>query len=70
MLRRRCVFLQVVGHGNVQQGIVLCLLPPAVVGTGIGEGDDTRKPCSFQQLLLSLHWTMRIALPEPSVHKE
>ena len=45
-------------------------LPPSVAGVGIGEGDDLRKPCSFQQLLLSLHWTMRIALPGPAVHKE
>lgn len=45
-------------------------LPPSVAGVEIGEGDDLRKPCSFQQLLLSLHWTMRIALPEPAVHKE
>ena len=45
-------------------------LPPAVAGTEIGEGDDRRKPCSFQLLLLSLHWTTHIALPGPAVHKE
>ena len=45
-------------------------LPPAVVGAEVGEGDDTRKPCSCQQLLLSLHRTTRIAFPGPAVHKE
>lgn len=45
-------------------------LPPSVVGSEVGEGDDTRKPCSCQQLLLSLQWTTRIVLPEPDVHKE
>lgn len=45
-------------------------LPPSVAGAEVGEGDDTSKPCSFQQLLLSLHWTMRIAFPGPAVHKE
>ena len=45
-------------------------LPPSVAGVEIGEGDDRRKHCSFQQMLLSLHWTTRIALPGPAVHKE
>ena len=34
------VLLQVVGHGNVQQGIVFCLLPPSVPGAEVGKGDD------------------------------
>ena len=34
------VLLQVVGHGDVQQGVVLCLLPPSVAGAEVGEGDD------------------------------
>ena len=34
------VLLQVVGHGDVQQGIVLCLLLPALAGAEVGEGDD------------------------------
>ena len=39
-LLRGGVLLQVVGHGDVQQGIVLCLLPPSVAGAEVGEGDD------------------------------
>ena len=39
-LLRGGVLLQVVGHGDVQQGIVLCLLPPSVAGAEFGEGDD------------------------------
>ena len=39
-LLRGGVLLKVVGHGDVQQGIVLCLLPPAAAGTEVGEGDD------------------------------
>ena len=39
-LLRGGVLLKVVGHGDVQQGIVLCLLPPSVVGAEVGEGDD------------------------------
>ena len=34
------VLFQVVGHDDVQQGIVLCLLPPSVAGVEVGEGDD------------------------------
>ena len=34
------VLFQVVGHDDVQQGIVLCLLPPSVAGAEVGEGDD------------------------------
>ena len=39
-LLRGGVLLQVVGHGDVQQGIALCLLPPSVTGAEVGEGDD------------------------------
>ena len=39
-LLRGGVLLKVVGHGDVQQGIVLCLLPPYVAGAEVGEGDD------------------------------
>lgn len=39
-LLRGGVLLQVVGHGDVQQGIVLCLLTPSVAGAEVGEGDD------------------------------
>ena len=39
-LLRGGVLLQVVGHGDVQQGIALCLLPPSVAGAEVGEGDD------------------------------
>ena len=37
---RSGVLLQVVGHGGVQQRIVLCLLLPALAGAEVGEGDD------------------------------
>ena len=39
-LLRGDVLLQVVGHGDVQQGIVLCLLPPSVTCAEVGEDDD------------------------------
>ena len=39
-LLRGGVLLKVVGHGDVQQGIVLCLLPPSVTGAEVGEDDD------------------------------
>ena len=39
-LLRGGVLFQVVGHGDVQQGIGLCLLPPSVAGAEVGEGDD------------------------------
>ena len=39
-LLRGGVLLQVVGHGDVKQGIVLCLLPPSFAGSEVGEGDD------------------------------
>ena len=38
-LLRGGVLLQVVGHVDVQQGIVVCLLPPSVAGAEVGEGD-------------------------------
>ena len=31
---------QVVGHGDVQQGIVLCLFLPSVIGAEVRESDD------------------------------
>ena len=37
---RRGVLVQVVGHGDVQQGILLCLLPPELVASEVGDGDD------------------------------
>ena len=39
-LLRGGVLFQVFGHCDVQQGIVLCLLPPAAAGTEVGEDDD------------------------------
>lgn len=36
---RAGVLLQVVGDGDVQQGIFPCLLPPDVLGAEVGDGD-------------------------------
>ena len=43
-------------------------LPPSVAGSEVGEGDDTRKPCSFQQMYyLCIDKTHCLA---EAVHKE
>ena len=53
-LLRGGVLLKVVGHGDVQQGIVLCLLLPALAGAEVGEGDDLAARRTFTR---SLNWS-------------
>lgn len=50
-LLRGGVLLQVVGHCDVQQGIVLCLLPPSVVGAEVGEGDNLAAEEDFHAIV-------------------
>ena len=50
-LLRGGVLLKVVGHGDVQQGIVLCLLLPALAGAEVGEGDDLAAEADFHAVV-------------------